>query len=369
MYKGSGINDKNDHICKLFDYKTIVYMKIDRLFCASVLALGLLCAFSCKKEEDPVVSNSLKGSLDFDLPSFVTKGEHIKVVPRGVTTKSGGTDSLGFFWKVEPFMKKADTVRVAGDPASKNGAYEFVIPDTLCTVTVSGAAFAAGYYNSPKSKKMDIIDPSHENGSLRGFSFGEGDSKFVDPRDSHEYFVARIGKMDWMKENLAWVGAGRPYAGEEATSAIFGRMYTWAEAQTVCPEGWRLPTQQDWLDAVKVMTPGFDGQKNLDFTGVAGAFMGDLYFNGNKLWEFWPAVKITDASRLALIPTGYAILDGVGGSEFDQSLQYATAWTADAYDEEKAYYRYVFVQRPDIYSAAASKTMFAASVRCIRDAR
>jgi len=55
---------------------------------------------------------------------------------------------------------------------------------------------------------------------------------FVDDRDNREYKIKDIGSgVIWFMEDLAYNAKTK---------------YTWTEANTACPTGWRLPSDADW---------------------------------------------------------------------------------------------------------------------------
>ena len=94
--------------------------------------------------------------------------------------------------------------------------------------------------------------------------------EFVDERDGHTYGWIRIGDLDWMTSNLKYGtpyfereygGAFRDDEGEaqivesqfidfdmQADFETNGNLYMWEELEEMVPEGWRLPTDEDWKE-------------------------------------------------------------------------------------------------------------------------
>lgn len=87
----------------------------------------------------------------------------------------------------------------------------------------------------------------------------------VKDKDGNEYRWVRIGDLDWMTENARvgtpyfddmdndkWtvgynsLSLEKTYAEEKALYSRFGNYYSWQEAVDNAPEGWRLPTDEDW---------------------------------------------------------------------------------------------------------------------------
>ena len=94
--------------------------------------------------------------------------------------------------------------------------------------------------------------------------------------------------------------------------------------------------------------------------------MGDIYFNGEKMWEFWPAVKITNSTTLGVLPAGYSDVSGKY-PVFLGINKYAAFWTSTPAEDGMAYYRYINVNTPDIYGGTADTRSLALSVRCVQE--
>ena len=78
-----------------------------------------------------------------------------------------------------------------------------------------------------------------------------GEQTLVDGRDGTFYKFTKIGNQIWMAENLNYESNGSwCYGNETKNCDIFGRLYTWAtavdSARRICPEGWHLPTPEEW---------------------------------------------------------------------------------------------------------------------------
>lgn len=336
-------------------------MSLRKLNSLLLTAVAVLMAVSCDKDKETESLPSLSG-LYFSCPAFVAPGEAVRMTPEGVEHPEGG--EIGYFWKVTPTMKYNDTTDV----------YVHWFSDTLQTYTVNCYAFAEGYNNTSYSRQVMVV----KNG-LDG-SLTKTDIKAADPKvtvDGIDYYYEKIGDLEWFRNNLASAGSGVSYVNEEIMSDIFGRYYSYNDAVNACPEGWRLPTEEDWMSLAEAIGSSVS-EKYQVFEDVAAKLMVNAYFNEIALLEYWPVVgEVTNSSRLSLMPFGYVNLGNRNeegrfpNAAFDGIYTYTAVWTADKVEgeEDMAYFRYIISNQPEMLVGKGDVNTFGASVRCVRDAQ
>ncbi len=340
-----------------------MYTKMDfrRVFIA-IAALAVCFAVpSCKKDEDEddELKNYFSGTLDFNAPAYANPGDVITMTPSG-THHREDNGNVGYFWTASPLSKKNDTTRFVNDPAGVDGSFTLNIPDTLCTVTLMVAVFSDDYYTSmSQNRYLTIVDPKK---TLTEIEYPQ--SKIIDSRDGREYPYFTACGVDWLAKNMAYEGSGMAFRKEKAVNDIYGRYYSWEEAMAVCPEGWRLPTEEDWKHLAECLKKEI--AKDGSIMDVSGMLMANAYFNLERMWEYWPEVKITNSTGFSAIPTGYAFYTA-DGADFAGLGFYSAYWTATEVDDERAYYRNIYLKEPDVHLAIGHKNGFATSVRCVRD--
>jgi len=336
-----------------------------RFFVLLTLVSASICAFTdCKKDEDETDDTEyLSGRVLFDVDQYIKPGQQIHLVPTGGTHPEG--EGIGYIWSFG-WKSAKDTTRFDTDPASVTGAVDVIFPDETGQYTITLYAYAVDYYSLSSSTTVTVVD-DRLNASLTNTGIRATNSKVTDPRDGKTYYTRQIGDLIWMRNNLSYADAGVPYSSAPAMTNISGNYYTWEEAKSACPEGWRLPTEQDWLALGNAILPEETLTSDSVWKGAAGALMADAYFHEKKMWEYWPEVKITNSTGFSAIPAGYAT-DGEH-VKFFGPYDYATFWSADEADEENAIYRYINVKSPDVYVGYADKSNFRATVRCVKDAQ
>ncbi len=341
-------------------------MKLKNIILTGVSAM-LVALTSCKKDSDSSSTKDyLSGTLAFSssVPAYVQKGEAFSLTPTGITNPGSGlAEDVGYYWTVSWDSAK-DTTKTESDK-SGDGTFEFTVPSKIGTFTVTCVAFATDYYTSSNAVSFSVVDPAIDS-TVSG-AYSANDPRFTDPRDNSGYYTATFNGSTWMKNNLYYSGAGVSYENSAAMDAIFGRLYTWHEAVSACPEGWHLPSEAEFTALANALAPdGTVFSEKESFTGVAGGLMVDAKFLGTRMWEYWPQVKITNKTGLSVLPVGYATNSG-NSPKFTGIDNYAAFWTADSENDDLGFCRYIYVKQNDILIGARDKTSFMASVRCVKD--
>ena len=328
-----------------------------------------VCLISCKKDDETTVSPSLDGALTFTVPAYVLPNTSVTITPSGVEHPED--EAIGYYWKVTPGMTKNDTTKFLngldknGNPS--DGTFKYTFSDTLQTYTINAYAFASGYTYSMKTETCTVVDGGIDK-SITNLGLAD---RSVATIGGVSYPYVTIGGLDWLCRNISDETAGAPYANYKVMSDVFGRYYSYEEAMTICPEGWRLPTDAEWTAALAAND------------NKIAALMGNGYFNDELMWEYWPEVgEINNASGLSVIPVGYSLLSSkatdpkqdihVDGTypqaQFKGYMEYAVFWTADLAEDEEgmAYYRYIICDQPEFMLGKGDTKTFGASVRCVR---
>lgn len=332
---------------------------------AAMSLLVMVSSLSCKKESDETALPSLSGSLRFkNLPTYVNPQDEVTFTLDGITHPEGG--SVRYSITVSEGYR---TLRDTLEEGVMSLTYKFCDrkhfkEDTLRNVTVSASAFAEGYYSSSTgTKDIFVVRGGMTGGSINGLEVSADDEKFES--DGVTYYARNIGGTTWLRRNVAVSGKGMPYMNEPAMLDVFGSYLNWEDAASACPAGYRLTTDEDWVKLAQSLGSA-DAEVHKPLTGIAPKLMADATFNYEKstLWTYWKGMDIDNASGLSILPAGYANIEA---EDFSEVKQKAAFWTADEYDAERAWCRYITEKSPDVKVEATDKKSFGASVRCVKE--
>lgn len=349
-------------------------MSLRKLF-SIILAIAITASAVSCKDDDSESLPTLDGMLTFDLPAFIKPNDVLILVPKGLRHPKG--KPIGYAWKVTPGMEKSDTVRydtgLSPEGRESDGSFRYHFPDSIGTYTVSCYAFTKDYSSTYGSSYTTVVIGGLD-GSITGTGIKASDNRIAG--DGTYYYYTEHNGKDWFCNNLANPAYGVSYSNADAMLHVFGNFYCYEEALKACPEGWRLPTDAEWVELAQSINPEVEAAVGMPIKGIAADIMANVSFNGTEMWEYWPEVgDITNTSKLSAIPAGYA---NMGESDengkyptasFSGVYEYAAFWTADRVEgnENMAYYRYIICDQPDIQIGKGDVRTFGANVRCVRE--
>ncbi len=184
------------------------------------------------------------------------------------------------------------------------------------------------------------------------FSCQEGgnEQSFTDPRDGNEYAYVQIGDQVWMAENLRYdsdQGYNRPYEDLDSNIAL-GYLYDWETACDVCPEGWHLPSRDEW--EVLINSQG-------GYSAAAPRL--------RSASERWGEVLLdsTNASGFAAEPNGVLRYD----DRFAYLDKYAYFWTSTTGNKEGEAWSIAMDGKQKHVHHISFRTDNSVSVRCLKD--
>lgn len=178
-------------------------------------------------------------------------------------------------------------------------------------------------WNIEERRRADSLRQYVQNGAKNYFNESLEYSYFTDKRDGNVYGYLKIGNYIWMAENLRYMPAS--YGGscnsylqcgardQQDTIDYYniGLSYNVTERDTVCPEGWHLPSKDEWLDLTAVSEDD-------------GDFCGD-----DEMWDFSRHYWTIEATN----STGFTMLSTAGRygrrGRISGMFSKAAFWTSD----------------------------------------
>lgn len=319
------------------------WIKIASLF------MVLILAFACKKDPETDDKLYLEGSLVTNIPTHLIAGQNLVFNAEGITKP---TDSLTYKWvskgfSVDSLFGQQITLKAPIKPGSYN---------------ISIYVSRPRYTTKTQSYDIIVIDANSDE------SFGgviKGNKIFEDIRDGAKYHYVTIGSLDWFTFNLNWKGTGNTYLLVDALGDVYGRLYNWEQAKSACPQGWRVPNNQDWEEFAKTLNGGNTISFDSKWASFGSKVSAKATLNTVNMWKYSPNFQYLNQFGWNALPAG----NSTGSFRtFLNKGSYATWWSADQKDQDNAYYRYIYFDSPDFPYNFASKSTFGASIRCVRDA-
>jgi hypothetical protein len=140
----------------------------------------------------------------------------------------------------------------------------------------SEASIVSSSSQTEQSSSSEAMSSSSQEVAVACSDYEEG-ADFCDTRDGQVYAIKKINGIDWLAENLNYAAPGSLcYDNRSANCSLYGRLYTWETAQTVCPDGWRLPTGISEMPT-----------KGMDWNTLGGTYESPGTFHGAGESGFW----------------------------------------------------------------------------------
>jgi uncharacterized protein (TIGR02145 family) len=265
--------------------------------------LFLRCAIS-DRMCDPVFSDAVK-LIPFSLPTVITGSityaDSTLAIGGGTVTGDGNetVTARGVCWSTAQFPEINDRKTSDGTGIGVfNSHLTGLLPNTVYNVRAYAVNRAGTAYGEQVGfKTAEVISDS---------------GIFTDPRDSTDYDWVRLGTQVWMRENLAWLpavtgpakgstdsmlyyvygyyGSDPAEAKMTANYALYGALYNWPAALSACPDGWHLPSDDEWIILE-------------NFLGGADVAGGRMKESGTAHWRE-PNTGATNISGFTALPAG-----------------------------------------------------------------
>ena len=70
----------------------------------------------------------------------------------------------------------------------------------------------------------------------------------TDSRDGQVYKTIKLGSQEWLAQNMNYSTSNGSWCYNDSIQycEVYGKLYNWEAAKTVCPSGWHLPGADEW---------------------------------------------------------------------------------------------------------------------------
>lgn len=214
-------------------------------------------------------------------------------------------------------------------------------------------------YEKCGDEKLKIADADH-------LFCAEFENKTTEEKTYQVYKYTTIEVKDkdysetWMAENVNYkTDDSYCYNGFDKNCKTYGRLYAWDDAQNVCPNGWHMPSSDEWHIL-------FDAVGSISADNISGKVLKSV-----EGWKYdKPTTTGSDKYGFTALPGGLQVYDG-GMSMFDGIDTDAVFWTSsgsgsDGTGPNAVYVRISYDKVTANIGAFSKKSR--ASVRCIKNA-
>jgi uncharacterized protein (TIGR02145 family) len=147
-----------------------------------------------------------------------------------------------------------------------------------------------------------------------------GTGTFKDPRDGQKYRIAQIGTQTWMVENFKYKTSGSwCYENAKSNCDEYGLLYSHDAAMTCAPEGWHLPTEQEFkslLDFLAARGPVLDqfifGDSSVFHAKLGGNGANQDFDSQGIYCGFWTSTSFSGTNSVLIYANMPQLKVGVG---------------------------------------------------------
>ena len=255
-----------------------------------------------------------------------------------------GKDSVGYYWTGTNDNGKSYYFKLsADDPVFAYWEDDNLYSYVRCVWGKESTSVNVGSSSSAQSSSAIASSSSVVSSSsttVSSSSIGK-----VKDRAGNEYPVVQIGEQYWMAENLNYKTENSYcYDDQESNCEIYGRLYTWDAAMTACPDGYRLPSQDD-ISILWDYANQMDGNSRPQDV---------LWVNGT-----WDA-RANNKTGFSAYPGGR------WNGSYGQWLMRAYFWTSTEVDDNK-YAHYLMMDDLNATVGPSWPKNYRLSVRCVKN--
>ncbi len=295
---------------------------------------------------------------------------------------SGGSLSSGDI----TYMEKVPQAPIPpdGDCDSISNEYSYIpIGEDNSSYTIS---FCLGNNNGGLPAGKVVASPQGLGEDLSFWTCGEN---LLDSRDNQYYATKQYGNQCWFVENLN-IGTFTGNAATTTNNGIiekycynniesncgngYGGLYQWNEAmnyveteraQGICPDGWHIPTSQEWDDLyfyINTTSP------NYRCNGISGNIGKALAFDNGWASDDTEChvgnnISTNNATGFNGLPSGWRIAQS---PDFNLFVAIRAYFWSSSGSGDTATYRHLGFDNPSFYSNADFQAN-GFSIRCIKD--
>ena len=237
--------------------------------------------------------------------------------------------------------------------------YADVVPAFEKYIEVFGDTVILSSDSHQSSSSTPVEDLSSSSAKTNaGSEYDATANTLKDLRDGKVYKTVKIGDQVWMAENLNFeTDSSFCYNDSVEYCAKYGRLYTWTAAMNACPDGWRLPSETDFVNLVKAVGGEKEAGTKLKSTSGWNDYEGE---SGDG----------TDAFGFSALPAGAGNAGHYGDMNHTTDFWGSTECGIENSPEPGdgcAYEMYLDYRDADVYMPSYAAKDLVLSVRCVKD--